>query len=366
MLFMFIYVTPRSPLRYTRPLFAARALNSVRVLVVRDLLDWFSLGRVLGLWRKAGRVGWLESGVVIAAALVKLRARNAIILNSIGVREVKGLCSIPVVLDYMDVCFRRGLDLSWYEKLAVEAADGVVFWSRALMKIVCSRYRVKKHCYVPQGVNLQRFNPRRVGGRFFRERYGIGDKFMVCWSGGIWRDRKTGRDYQGSDKLPLLFKFIKRELGDSVVFVVNCPRDPVLFEKFAKIGVDVVWIRPMRFDSVLRQSMYAAADVVVLPGTRFPTVYYAERLKLFEYLASFSGIVAEYTPGVSSVLKDRRNAILVKMDDLENFASAVVELYEDRDFLDELKENSYRDALRYDWSVLSTRYRKFIEDVLEH
>lgn len=357
---MLVYITPCNPLRYSRPLLVTRALSNIKVYDSRALVQKYS-PRPISRIRSAKRI---TSGLGVAFSLLKLKAQAAIILNSLGVFESKLLCNIPIVLDYMDVFLKKDLRLTFYDKLAVESADAIIFWSRALMKIISSRYKIKKSCYIPQGVDLKTFNPPKIGGKLFRQKYGIKDKFIVCWSGGIWRNKKTGEDYQGSDKLPELFKLIHRELGNKVAFVVNCPKDPTLFKMFRDANINITWVKPMKYNAPLRQSMYAAADIVVLPATTYPTVYYAERLKLFEYLASWSGIVAEKTPGVSSILRDKHNARLVPLNNTEKFAHAVTELYENRDLLEKLKRNAYTDAHQYDWSILVTKYRQFVSNTL--
>ncbi len=349
------------------------ALKNTQTYHIKTIINYFRLWKpIAGLdkihytWFKYHLLGFI--GTMIRLFLLKLRCNKVIILNPIGVHEVKVLNNdVKVILDYMDVLLDDHARLIKYHENAVTSADGVIFWSKALMLYVTSRYKIKNYTYIPCGIYLKEFNPRDFNPEWFRSLHGLRGKFIVGYSGGVWRDRATGRDLHGIDKLPKIFAETYKRLGDNVVFVVNCPYDRKLFSNFKKFNIlhRIVWIKPVRFNDPLRLGLFSSSDVLILTASRFPAVYYAERMKTFEYMASGRAIVAERTPGICGVLKHSYNAYLVELGGVEEIVDAVVKLYDDKELRETLGRNSYEDVRKkYDWNVLAPRYRDFIVKVL--
>ena len=67
-------------------------------------------------------------------------------------------------------------------------------------------------------------------------------------------------------------------------------------------------------------------------------------LKLFEYMASKSAIVATGIPTVAKVLEHRRNALLAQPGDVDAFTSLVEEALDDPVFSQRLGDEAYLDV----------------------
>ncbi len=362
---MFAYVTPFADIRrYYRPLLAKKAINDLHIFRTREIIDYFKMWNVvaaLDKTRPSRYLTWAYTGFLISLFLSKMGCKYSIILNPIGVAETKLFGNQEVViLDYMDVIMDDNFNLENYHRSALESADLVIFWSKALMKYITSRYKVRSYGYVPFGCNLKIFNPRKVSPKIFLEAYGIHNKFIITYSGGVWR--KNGRDLHGVDKLIEVMSKVYRRIKDAV-FVLQYPYDRMLFNSLKDKGLltHIVWVKPTPFNDVVRQSMFSASDILLLPSTEFPAVYLAERMKTFEYLAAGKAIVAERTPGILGVLSHKYNSYIVGLNDVEGMTNAIEELYYDKDLREHLGNNAFKDAkTKYDWEVLARNYRDIL------
>lgn len=97
----------------------------------------------------------------------------------------------------------------------------------------------------------------------------------------------------------------------------------------------------------------SAFDVCAMPHphtTQF--AYYTSPLKLFEYMASHSAIVASDLPAWSDVVTHEENALLVPPSEVEALASAINRLKDEPDLRQKLTNNAYALVMAdYTWSA---------------
>lgn len=365
-----VYLTPFDINRVNRPMLLKNMSIDLLVYTHRQIIDYFKMWRIIAGLDKGSfsrRLGWAMVGCLFNLFLHKLRSPNVIILNPIGVTELRMLNNnSKIILDYMDVIIDSAGNLSTYHRKAISLADAVIFWSKALMKLVSNKYSIKQYTYIPYGVDLREFNPALFNPKWFRDTYGLKNKFLITYSGGLWKG-PGGADYHGANKLPEIFRLVSKQIND-VCFIVNRPYDAEFIRELKNKGVlnKVLWISPKRFNDPLRLGMYASSNILVLTASSYPPVLYAERMKVFEYLASGKAIVAEDTPGIRGVLKHNYNALLTALNDVQELASAIVELYYNKHLRKELGENAYFEAkTKYDWSILGPKYLKFVQKVFD-
>jgi len=365
-----IYVSQKSVRQLNRPLLFAEAARKLgfhlsfttyREVVTRLHL-WAGIAALdkIHLLRPAV---WVTESLI--TGLVSSQFDAVFLLNPMGAWELRreGYGG-TVILDYMDFLIESNGTLPLYHYINLESSDGVIFWSKSLMERLKPKLPKVQALYLPFGVSLKVFNPVRTGeGRFLSEFPVARNKLRLLYSGGIWRGAK-GEDYQGVDKLPRLLKQLKNTLRQRFILILNAPYDAKLYRDFKQSGVlsSVLWLPPTpSFFSSVRQSMFRAADICILPASKYPPIFYAERMKMFEYMASGRAIVAEETPGVRGVLKDGYSALFSKLDDAEDLATKVVTLAEDRELRKYLSQNAFKDLVQnYEWGVLTERLVAFL------
>jgi len=105
----------------------------------------------------------------------------------------------------------------------------------------------------------------------------------------------------------------------------------------------------------------SAFDVCAMPHphtTQF--AYYTSPLKLFEYMASHSAVVASDLPAWSDVVTHEETALLVAPSDVDALATAINRLQQDSDLRGQLADNAYARVMsQYTWSAR-------VEKILEH
>lgn len=104
-----------------------------------------------------------------------------------------------------------------------------------------------------------------------------------------------------------------------------------------------------------------AADVVVLPNSAKSEIsrLHTSPLKLFEYMASGTPIVASDLPSLREVLRDNENAILVKPDNAHALANGIKLLLNDRVLADRLAAAARKDVEAMTWSARAETVIKF-------
>lgn len=103
-------------------------------------------------------------------------------------------------------------------------------------------------------------------------------------------------------------------------------------------------------------------DICVMP---FPWTehfaYYASPLKLFEYMASKTPIVATALPSTREILREGENAILVEPGDPKALAEGIQRVLDNSDLAKRISEQAYSEVGQYSWDERVSRIIEFIK-----
>jgi len=376
-----LYLTSYDPFIYRRPLFAKLALPKLRIVNYVDTYRRCTghLGKSLySMFKAIEKIESLlletpryPSGYLASAYLYdflyhlpisKIKPRMAITTNTLlGSKQITKARSI--IVDWMDVWMYPWDEMNLFDIQAIEDADGVVFWSNPLMKLMTKRLKISKCVYVPYGVNLANFDPLRFGdGTSFRQKFNLKNKFLITYSGGIWR--LGNLDIQGIDKILKAFQLISNQLKNVILILqlLNIDVQTLKLLKELNIKNKTVIFSKLPFNSSDRLDLFKATDLFVAPTARHPIAYYAERMKFFQYMAAAKPILTEKAPGTESVFGD--TVCYVKLDDVDAMADAILMLYNDRNLREKLgKKCRKRVEDSFEWSKLAPIYRNFILSV---
>ncbi len=107
-----------------------------------------------------------------------------------------------------------------------------------------------------------------------------------------------------------------------------------------------------------------AFDICAMP---FPWTehfaYYASPMKLFEYMASGSAIVATDLPSTAEILRDGENGLLVPPSDTAALIDVLRRLHDDPSLAIWLAEAARRDVQAYSWAARARMILQFHEDL---
>jgi glycosyltransferase involved in cell wall biosynthesis len=109
-------------------------------------------------------------------------------------------------------------------------------------------------------------------------------------------------------------------------------------------------------------SFLFAADVLVLPnvGRELISREYTSPLKMFEYMASRTPIVATDLPSAREILRDGENAVLVEPDDPEALAQGLRQVLDLPDGGQGLAAQAYHDVTPLTWGRRAAHVLEFI------
>jgi len=79
-------------------------------------------------------------------------------------------------------------------------------------------------------------------------------------------------------------------------------------------------------------------------------------LKVFEYLAARLAIVSFQLDGISKILRNGENAILVRHDDPVALAEGILEVVNNDSLRSHIRQNALKDAKKYDWNLINSKF----------
>jgi len=368
-----IFLTPFDPLMYQRPFFVRRALGASHFHLkyyrgyIKEAPRWLNrLGDTpLGKLKIMGAYAHLK----MIKSVLGRRVNVVITLNpALGkiAERCRAVCQNKVIVDYMDISLNHNLELSTKEAEIISRADGVIFWSKSLMTIVTRKHRLRQFTYIPMGVDLSLLDFNKVDPKEFRRANSLERKLLVVYSGGVWMVK--GREVQGIFDLIKAYSQVVRRIP-KVTFIFNgfYPDEKISqMVRDLNLGNHLLFLGPFRYGSERHLGALAAADALVLPATRYPPIYYAERHKIFEYMAAGKAIVAVRTPGAEGVL-DEKACIYTEIGNIESLADGIIRALGNKNLREDLG-NRAREILKsnYTWDALAPKYAKFVWNVCQN
>lgn len=97
------------------------------------------------------------------------------------------------------------------------------------------------------------------------------------------------------------------------------------------------------------------SNVCLCPLRKKGDYPYTYPVKIFEYMALGKAIVATDLPGIRKIIQNGRNGLLVKNDNARAMAEAILELYYNKNILENIAENNLVDIIKYDWQNINKK-----------
>jgi len=293
---------------------------------------------------------------------LKLQEKILITLNSIGILGEKYINKgKKIIVDLMDLptCGNE-LRISELDYYALRKADAVFAWSKTIEKYL-RKFNINA-LYLPYGIDLEIFDPQRIGNTIFYEKYPhLKGKIIIGYSGGMWI--KGDKDVIGVEKIIKAYKIIEQTYRDDTVLVIQTSDKIINIINELKIK-NYIYVKPTTWNDPLRQSLLHSIDIFVAPATRYPPVYLAERSTYFQAMSRGKPIVVERTPGSAGLFRDGETALMARLDDVNDLAAKIALLIEDKNLAKRIGTNARRVLEeRYTWSVLARRAYDIIKNL---
>ena len=202
---------------------------------------------------------------------------------------------------------------------------------------------------VPDGVDLRKFQITNSKSQI-RERLGLPqNKKIVLYTGHLY-------SWKGAQILAEASRYLPEDV--EVYFVGGTKED---IEKFKvrcsnRSNVRIVGHRP---HSEIPYWL-KGADVLVLPnsGKEEISKNWTSPLKMFEYMASKTPIVASDLPSIREILNEE-NAVLAEPDNPEKFAEGIKKVMEKQELSDKISHRAFQDVQKYSWQDRAKRIYEY-------
>jgi len=202
---------------------------------------------------------------------------------------------------------------------------------------------------VPDGVDLRKFQITNSKSQI-RERLGLPqNKKIVLYTGHLY-------SWKGAQILAEASRYLPEDV--EVYFVGGTKED---IEKFKvrcsnRSNVRIVGHRP---HSEIPYWL-KGADVLVLPnsGKEEISKNWTSPLKMFEYMASKTPIVASDLPSIREILNEE-NAVLAEADNPEKFAEGIKKVMEKQELSDKISHRAFQDVQKYSWQDRAKRIYEY-------
>jgi len=199
---------------------------------------------------------------------------------------------------------------------------------------------------LPNGADPGRFDPSAARPVAVRQRYGLGEAFVVGWTGVL-------REWHG---LELLLGAVAKVPGARLLIVGDGPaRDAIQAQAAAHELADrVIVTGRVPHDDV--PDYVAAMDVAVVAHDRTGV---ASPMKLLEYMAMAKAVVAPQLDNVRDIVEHDRTGLLFAPGDMDALAAVLRRLASDPALRDRLGRNA-RETIQ-----TARNWRRNAERVLE-
>jgi glycosyltransferase involved in cell wall biosynthesis len=210
----------------------------------------------------------------------------------------------------------------------------------------------------PNGVDVDRFRPGETERARGRAQLGLGSGPLVLFVGNFyaWHDVGT--------LLEAFARVLSRRPDARLVLVGDGATRSTMEARAQALGI----AHAVRFTGLVSHGevppLLAAADVAVAPYPEPAQPLWLSPLKLFEYMAAGTAIVASATGQLVRVVEDGRNGLLVLPGDVSAMAAAIDKLIANRKLRIRLGRQARRDAeAKHSWPQYVARLEHVLRAV---
>ncbi len=298
-----------------------------------------------------GRIGFLIQSMTFAFAISISILKN--IINKQDVvyysRDEMQLL-IPIILNQKTVWEAHMGQNNFLVKFVVAKCTKIVTISKGLKDLYGSGNKI---LVAPDGVDTAQFVIDK-DKLFLRENLGLPmDKKIVLYTGHLY-------DWKGTQTLVESADFLENNM--LVVFVGGTDKDLVTFKSSFSSKSNLLILGRKPHDQI---PLYLkSADVLVIPNSGKLDIsrLYTSPMKMFEYMASGTPIVASDLPSIREILNEN-NAVFFTPDNPVSLSQSINSLLQDKGLMERISLQSSRDIMKFSWQERARKILTFIYHV---
>ncbi|GIK40305.1 MAG: hypothetical protein BroJett011_41380 [Chloroflexota bacterium] len=244
----------------------------------------------------------------------------------------------------------------------LNSADCIICVSEPLKTHLITTWGMpgEKIVVFPNVADVQRFRPDPQARSEIRASLGINANPMILFVGAFyeWHDVATLLD---------AFAQVLAACPEArLVLVGEGAQRQAMMQRTADLGIThaVQFTGFMAHTEIPR--LVAAADIAAAPYPPMQHDLWLSPLKLFEYMAAGTAIIASGVGQIAEVIQDGRNGLLVPPGDVLALAGALQRLIADTDLRTGLAQQAREDAVRkHSWEHYLLRLERLFNAVIE-
>lgn len=208
---------------------------------------------------------------------------------------------------------------------------------------------------IPNGINLEEFKIN-LSKEECRAKLSLPhDKKIILFFGNIVA-------YKGPHILLKAFSKAKAQFKDVIlVFAGRGKMQDELTKLAAELGIKSDVLFTGYVDEKLKPFYYKSADIFCLPSITMAEAFGIVNL---EAMACGIPVISSKLGGIPDVVTDKETGLLVKPDDEEALADAIIFLLENEDIARKMGNNGKRKVEEYSWKKIAEKTRKVYESLI--
>ncbi len=249
---------------------------------------------------------------------------------------------------------------SFFYKRVLKKAFGFAVQTKWKIKALKEKFDIdaEKIIWWPNGTDIDKFKIPLSKEEARAKLTLPQDKKIILYIGSLL-------PWKGVDTLIKSVDFIR---DDFCIYIVGgSPQDIQVQKKTIPQATDkrVIFIPSQPHEAM--PVWLKAADVLVLPNTgkKKVSLYYTSPMKLFEYMASGTPIVASRIPSILEILNDN-NSFLADPDSPESFAQSIAYAIGHPDKASIMGRQAENDVKDYTWEMRARKITTHIKDFLKN
>lgn len=246
-------------------------------------------------------------------------------------------------------------------KFTYQFAQRIICVSESAKRHLVEVWRVdpEKIVVLPNGVDTNLFQPKIRDKRLFSE-FGLSDGPVITFVGGF-------QPWHGLDILVESFASLLNEIPNANLLLVGDGRArPLVEQSVHKFGLE----KKVTITGLVPQAkipeILGISDVAVMPYPKLPKELWFSPLKMYEYMAAGSAIVASKDGQISEVIQDGQTGILVEPGDAGDLTRALIRLISSPAERKRLGLTARQQAIRHhSWEQYVTRLEAIYLSVVQ-
>lgn len=246
-------------------------------------------------------------------------------------------------------------------KFAYQRAAKVVCLSEKMKEEIMKKYQIsdKKIEVIYNGVDISQINLKMKKCDDIRMKYHIQEPFIIGYIGTFYQ-------WQGVRDLVKAFSFLLNKREDvHLLLVGNGPDFNFINKLIDEFGLKKKVTMTGMIPSEKIYDYYKAIDIFIIPRPSTIETETAVPLKVFESMAAHKTIIATRVGGLSEVIGDGVNGILVSPGNPEELGQSIHQLLINKNLRIRLSENAYKTVKdKFQWENSSKKLFNLYENCI--